>query len=404
MAQGGTAVARMDGQVVFVSGACANETVRVAIDQRRSGFLRGHVVEVIAPSADRIAPTVTPGDHVPWQHIAYPAQLRYKQQIVREQLAKFLPGQAPEPLPILAADRPWGYRNSADLHISGAVLGYHSGGTRETADQTHDPLLLPALDAALQTLRSVPFADRISAVRLRASAAYGYVLAELTPADGVDPDDLAETALAWQLCTPQLAGVTAADGTLLVGADELFDELGGMLFRLDVRSFFQVNPAQAERLIALIRDWFAAGGEHLLDAYSGVGAFALPLAKLFQRVTAVEVFSPAVADGKLSAELNGCHNVTFVRGDAERVVGRLSGPFDAVVLDPPRRGCHPALISALIAHAPQRIAAVFCHPGLIGRDLQPLLAAGYQIVTVQPIDLFPQTPHIETLVLLQRSS
>ncbi len=403
MAQGGTAVARVDGQVVFVSGACVGETVRVAIDQRRSGFLRGHVVEVLSPSADRITPTVLPGDHVPWQHIAYPAQLRYKQQIVREQLAKFLPGQAPEPLPILAAAAPWGYRNSADLHVSDGLLGYHVGGTQQTADQLRDPLLLPVLDDALQTLRTVPFAGRISAVRLRASAAYGYVVAELTPEHDVDPDDLLETALAWQLCTPQLAGVTSADGSLLVGSDELFDELGGMLFRLNVRSFFQVNPAQAERLIGLIRHWFADGGEHLLDAYSGVGAFALPLAAQFARVTAVEVFRPAVTDGELSAELNGCHNVTFVRGDAERIVGTLSGPFDAVVLDPPRRGCHPALISALIAHAPQRIAAVFCHPGLIGRDLQPLLAAGYRIDSVQPIDLFPQTPHIETLVLLQRS-
>jgi 23S rRNA (uracil1939-C5)-methyltransferase len=403
IAQGGNGVGRLGELVVFVTGALPGERVRAIICERHDRFLRATVSEIIRPSPDRVAPLITPGDHAPWQHIAYPAQVRLKEEIVVEQIRKFLPGVEVSVQPVIAAPQPWGYRNSARLHADHAALGYHAAGTKTVVDLVDDPLLLPALREALAGLRRLPFAGLISEVTLRASAVYGYAVARLLPTATAHRHEIARLAAAWMATTPVLAGVTLADEPL-VGAGEIFDELGEMVFHLSLSSFFQVNHPQAERMLEVVRTALAPHGGRLLDAYSGVGSFALPLAAGYEDVVAVEAHQPAVADGEQSAFLNQVSNVRFVAGAAERVIGHLSGPFHAVILDPPRRGCHPAVLTALIEHAPRRIVYVSCHPGLIGRDLAPLVATGYHCIQVQPIDLFPQTPHIETVVVLERSS
>lgn len=401
IAQGGDGVGRFNELIVFVKGALPGERVRAVIQERHTRFLRATVNDVLRASPDRVAPSVNPGDHVPWQHIAYTAQVRYKQTIVAEQIAKFLPTVDLPVQPVIAAPQPWGYRNSARLHADGAALGYHAIGTKTVLDVVDDPLLLPTLRAALAGLRQLPFAGLINEVHLRASATYGYAAARLDPTPDADRNALARLAAAWMAATPVLAGVTLGDEPLR-GVDAIYDELGGVVFRLSLSSFFQVNQAQAERMIEVVRAALAPHGGRLLDAYSGVGSFALPLAAAYDEVVAVEAHQPAVADGRQSAADNQMKNVRFIAGTAERVVGRLPGPFHAAILDPPRRGCHPALIEAVIAHAPERIVYISCHPGLIGRDLAPLLAAGYHLTLVQPIDLFPQTPHVETILVLCR--
>ncbi|MCS6888857.1 MAG: TRAM domain-containing protein [Chloroflexus sp.] len=401
IAQGGDGVGRLGELVVFVAGALPGERVRAIIKERHSRFLRATVSEIIHASPDRVAPIVSPGDHVPWQHIAYPAQVCYKTAIVAEQINKFLPSVDVPVQPVIAAPQPWGYRNSARLHADGAALGYHAAGAKTVVDLTDDPLLLPALRAALAGLRQLPFAGLVEGVTLRASATYGYAAARLEPLPTADRRALARLAAAWMAATPVLAGVTLGDEPL-VGTEAIYDELGGVVFRLSLGSFFQVNHAQAERMVEVVRAALAPRGGRLLDAYSGVGSFALPLAAGYDEVVAVEAYHPAVHDGRQSAVDNHITNVQFIAGVAERVVSQLPGPFHAAILDPPRRGCHPALIEAIIAHQPERIAYISCHPGLIGRDLAPLLTAGYHLTLVQPIDLFPQTPHIETIVVLCR--
>ncbi|MEF3273636.1 MAG: class I SAM-dependent RNA methyltransferase [Chloroflexus sp.] len=401
IAQGGDGVARLGELVVFATGALPGERVRAVVRERHARFLRARVSEVIYASPDRIAPQITPGDHVPWQHIAYPAQVRFKGEIVADQIRKFLPGVDVPIQPVIAAPQPWGYRNSARLHVDGAALGYHATGTKTVIDLPNDPLLLPVLQSALEGLRRLPFAGQISEVLLRASATYGYAAAQLTPAPTADYNTLTRLAAAWMATTPVLAGITRDDQPIL-GASAIYDELGDIVFRLSLSSFFQVNHAQAERMLAIVRDALTPGGGRLLDAYSGVGSFALPLAALFDEVVAVETYPPAVNDARQSVCDNQITNVQCIGGTAEQVVANLPGPFQAVILDPPRRGCHPAVIKAVINHAPERIIYISCHPGLIGRDIGPLLAAGYHLILVQPIDLFPQTPHIETILALSK--
>jgi 23S rRNA (uracil1939-C5)-methyltransferase len=406
MAQGGDGVGRDEGMVVFARGGLPGERVRVRLVERRSNFVRGEVVEVLAPSPERVAPRPGADAHAPWGHIAYAAQLRFKEQIVREQLAK-LAGVADAPLrPIIAAPRPWGYRNSARLHAQGGRIGYHEAGTNHVVDLPEDPMLLPALNDALAGLRDLAEPGQLEGVTLRASAAYGYGLAALRPGHAGEPEDLELLATAWRAHTPSLAGVTVErahgrPGGLLAGDATIHDELGGIVFELGPESFFQANADQAARLIELVSAALApAPGLSLLDLYSGVGTFALPLADAGASVIAIEEHPAAVADGERSAALNGIEAVSFVQAPVERALPGAEPGFDGVVLDPPRRGCHPAVLEELARLAPPRIVYISCHPGILGRDLVPLLRAGYSLEAVQPVDLFPQTPHIETVVTL----
>jgi 23S rRNA (uracil1939-C5)-methyltransferase len=409
MAQGGDGVGRDDGMVVFARGGLPGERVRVRILERRPSFARGEVAEVLEASPERVAPRLSVDAHAPWQHIAYTAQLRFKEQIVREQLAK-LAGIADAPLaPIIGAPRPWGYRNSARLHAQGGRIGYHEAGTNHVVDLPEDPMLLPALNDALRALRELAAPGQIEGVTLRASAAYGYSLAALRPGHDGDPDDLELLAEAWRSRAPSLAGVVVErshgrPGGVVSGVGTLNDELGGIVFELGTESFFQVNADQAARMVELVAAALRPGpGVKLLDLYSGVGTFALPLAVAGSTVVAVEEHPAAVADGEHSAALNGVEGVRFVQAPVERALPGAEDRYDGVVLDPPRRGCHPAVLEELARLQPPRIVYISCHPGILGRDLVPLLRAGYTLEQVQPIDLFPQTPHIEAIVTLGRA-
>lgn len=408
IAQGGDGVGRHDGLVVFARGALPGERVRLRIYERRPSYARGVLHELLEPSPERVEPRLALDAHAPWQHIAYAAQLRFKEQILREQLVKLAGISDPPVAPIIAAPRPWAYRNTARLHADGERLGYHEAGTQSVSDLEADPMLLPILNEALGGLRAVLTPGQLDGVTLRASAAYGYSLAALRPGPTGELEDLELLAEAWRARVPSLAGVLVERGRGhpgggISGVTTLHDELAGIVFELGAESFFQVNADQAARMIELVRAALGpAEGARLLDLYSGVGTFALPLAADGAEVVAVEEHPAAVYDGEQSAALNGISRVRFVEAPVERALPELDHGFAGVVLDPPRRGCHPAVLDELARLNPPRIVYISCHPGILGRDLVPLLRAGYSLEQLQPIDLFPQTPHIETIVTLTR--
>jgi 23S rRNA (uracil1939-C5)-methyltransferase len=401
IAQGGEAVGRRQGQVVFVRGGLPGEHVRVRLDAASSGrrsFLRGEVAAILQAAPERVAPRLAGAGHMPWQHIDYAAQLRFKQHIVAGQLRRLAGLPAVEVEPVLAAPQPWHYRSTAQLHINGNQAGYFAPGSHDLIDLDADPLLLPVLNEALRELRPLlpPDARGERALTLRASAAYGYAVALLR-----DMADAEQLAANWQRAVPALAAVQIGEAGHGAEPVTLHEELGGITFSLAAESFFQVNSSQAHRLLELARAGLALPENgRLLDAYSGAGSFALPLAGGLREVLAIEAHPLAVADGERSAALNGIGNVRFIAAPVERALPELAGPFDAVLLDPPRRGCHPAALQALAALRAPRLVYISCHPGILARDLPPLLEAGYQIERIQPIDLFPQTPHIETVVTL----
>jgi 23S rRNA (uracil1939-C5)-methyltransferase len=441
IAQGGDAVGRWEGRVVFASGGIPGELVRVRLREQRPNFARGEVIEVLRAAPERVPPQVPGAGHIPWQHIAYDAQLRFRRQILADQLAKF--GKIPDP-PIhetLPAARPWGYRSTARLHAAGTLLGYHTPDGLGIQEVAPDPLLLPAINEAARALRvalrelggtHAPF----EAI-LRVSEANGYVVAALR-GSGALGDEGERLAGRWRGLHPPLAAVALGErladnldeedegsrasgesrrvqgesegweevDTLQhesLGAPLLVEELGGVTFELRPTTFFQASVAGAEALLQLVREGLGeANGGRVLDLYCGAGAFALPLAQNGAQVVGIEEYAGAVVDGRASAAASGIERVSFVEGRVEDVLGEIRGPFDGAVLDPPRRGCHPRALEQLVRFAPPHLVYVSCHPATLARDLKLLAAGGYFVDQITPVDLFPQTAHIESVTVLSR--
>lgn len=407
IAQGGDAVGRWQERVVFAAGGIPGERVVVRLRERHESYARGDVVAVLTASPDRTEPRLPGASHMPWQHISPDAQQRFRRQILADQLAKFA-GVAPELVEATApASKPWEYRSSARWHCEGRRVGYYAADTRLIAEIDYDPLLHPTLNQALAALRdalaSEPDDVQPLDVTLRLSEAHGYCIAAMR-----GRGERRRLAERWRALCPPLAGVvfTAPPPHTVppVGVDTLVEELDDLTFLLRPTTFFQVNVAAATTLLNLIRAGFGYQvGGRLLDLYCGAGAFTLPLARTAVEVVGVEEYAGAVADARRSAAVNHISNVRFVVGRAEVVLDQLAGDFDAIVLDPPRRGCHPRVRQALLVRAPRRIVYVSCHPATLARDLHTLIGGGYTVERVMPVDLFPQTPHVESVVVLVRS-
>ena len=407
IAQGGEGVGRWQGRVIFVAGGLPGERVRARLRERHEAYAHADVVDVLEASADRVPPRVEGADYMPWQHIDYLAQLRFKRQILAEQLAKIggLAGLSVEET--LPASPPWVYRSSARFHSDGERVGYHAAESHDIYEVDADPLLRPELNEALAELRealrehtreshTAPFE-----IIMRQSEAYGYVVAALR-----GRDDLRRLAGRWRARCPNLAGVLLGSSAAPqhLGVDHLIEELGGISFHLTPMTFFQVNIAAAETLLDLARGGLAPSpADRLLDLYCGAGAFALPLANTVAAVLGIEEHAGSIADARITAEKNAIANARFEVDRVEVALARLEEQFDAAVLDPPRRGCHPRALEELLRLAPSRLVYVSCHPATLARDLKTLAAGGYQVTSVRPVDLFPQTPHIESVCVLVRA-
>ncbi len=195
---------------------------------------------------------------------------------------------------------------------------------------------------------------------------------------------------------------------VLLGRDHITESLGGLTFQVSANSFFQTNTAQAERLFALVEAACELGGDEILvDLYSGTGAISLLLARRCRHVYGIEIAPAAVADAVRNARANGIDNCTFLAGEVRHVLPALIAQgvdAETVVADPPRAGFHPKALTALAALAPARIVYVSCNPSTLARDVGELVRRGYRLEWVQPVDMFPQTPHIEAIARLRRAA
>lgn len=359
MVHGGDGFGRHQGQAVFVAGAIAGERVRARVVARRRGYLRAAVVAVEEAVEARTAP---PCGAFPacggcqWQHIAYPDQLRFKRQVVVDQLRRIghLPDAEAVVRPTVASPVAWGYRNNCRFHRVADGWGFRSGGGERVVPIEGCGLAMAPIAAWLASMQGRPGPPQV-AVR--------YLGGELSTSLAPRP---------------------------------LVAEVAGARLRVSPGSFFQVNtpllPTLVEQVVGRIAP---VGGERVVDAYGGVGLFGRLLAERAASVVVVETGPAAVADARVNlAALAGAE---VVEGRAEQVVGGLSGRIDAAVIDPPRAGCAPALLDALAVRRVSRLVYVSCDPATLARDAARLTALGYRLQELQPIDLFPQTFHVETV-------
>ena len=399
MAHGGSALGRHEGRVVFVPYAIPGERVRVRLsgegDAERGGkrFARAEVVDVLSPAPGRVAPRCRhfgPGEcgGCQWQHIDYAAQLRFKQQVMIDQLERVGKLKDPPVLAALPAPNPWAYRMNATFHLDEAgTLGFWSDDNSRVVALEECHIIHPAL---LDLLDSLEFeAGSLERVRLQVGSD-GALMMTLSAADDLPP--ALETDL------PLSVNFLLSDNEPLnlVGSTHARYEVRGRWFRVTAGGFFQVNPAVAGVLVdEVMHHLDLRGSESVLDLYSGVGLFSAFIAESAALVTAVESYPPAVTDAE--SNLADFDNVDLIEGAVEDVLPNLEGPYDHAVVDPPRTGMTPAALDALVAHAPRTLVYVSCDPATLARDAGRLAAHGYTLAEVQPVDMFPQTFHIESV-------
>lgn len=438
LAYGGDAVGRYEGRVLFVPGGIPGERVRVEVVEERRGHARAELLEILRPAPERVEPEfpllTDSGCH--WQHIAYPAQLTWKAHIVRQLLVRI--GKQPDALvhPTIgmpAGVSPWHYRNLALFSVGpDNEIGFKLTESHDVQDLETCPLLHPALDMVYQQIRArlrATFGDSlaqmiqgftirgaIGAVAMNGDAAEAKAVPTLLSIHARPGSDIeAPQELAQELMTtaPGIVGVIIERvggryGRVVAGQEFLTDVVLNKRFRTSSDSFFQVNmvqtPVLVERAIAMLEPMRS---EMALDGYSGVGLFSAFLAQRAARVIAIESQPSAVMDARANATLNNQTNITALEGTLERLLGQLyyrRERIDVALVDPPRAGCHPKAIQALQSLAPRAIAYVSCDPSTLARDIASLcLNNRYRLVYAQPIDMFPQTYHIECIALLARN-
>jgi len=399
MAHGGSALGRFENQVIFVPYAIPGERVRVEIAEAHARWARARLVEVLAPSPQRVEP---PCPHFgqgkcggcQFQHIDYEAQAEFKREIVADQLGRI--GGLPDVrvLDIIGAAEPWSYRNHVQFSLTPeGRLGFLRADSHDVLPVQECLLLDPLLDDLWAALdMEWPQLHRLS---LRCGSATGDQLAVFELNDYEDFDIEVDFAVSCVLLL--------ADGevVVLMGTPFLVEHVAGRDYRISAGSFFQVNTAGAEALVALVRDYLAPqGDEILLDLYCGVGLFGLALADSVDRVVGVESDPSAAADFRHNAR--GLGHVELAEGEAQQMLPRIGGPVDLAVLDPPRAGAGEAVVAELARLSPRRIVYVSCDPATLARDARHLVDAGYALAEVQPVDLFPQTFHIESVALFTR--
>jgi 23S rRNA (uracil1939-C5)-methyltransferase len=438
LAFGGEGVGRLDGYVVFAPGGVPGDRVQVRVTETRGRYGRGVIDAVLEPSPHRVAapcPYFGQCGGCRLQHVDYGAQLAFKQKQVQDCLERVGGAAGFELRPIVAAPEPYGYRNKMEFTVApspaaGRAIGLHAAQRYDRVLDIERCLLQSeAMNAVLAAVRGEVAARDLSVfdqtsgegllrfVTLREGRRTGDAMVNVV-ATAPDVEALGPMAEALRRRVPAVASVVlnvnakkaaVAVGTeehLLLGREHIRESLGGLTFQVSANSFFQTNTVQAERLFALVEAACELhGGETVVDLYSGTGAISLLLARRVKRVYGIELVAAAVTDAERNARANGIDNCTFLAGEVRHVLPQLVRDgvrADVAVADPPRAGFHPRALTALGTLAPPRIVYVSCNPATLARDVAGLMQQGYRLEWVQPVDMFPQTPHIEAVARLER--
>jgi 23S rRNA (uracil1939-C5)-methyltransferase len=426
LVQGGDGLATLDGMKVFVPFSAPQERVRARIVTRKRDYAVAEIEEVLEPSPLRIAapcPYFGMCGGCQLQHINYQGQLVVKKLYVNEALQRI--GQVFVPVRNVTTEaEPWHYRNKTQYPVgstgNGMAIGFFKRGTHDLLD-VPTCLLHPAeFDRLREAIRAILVAagetgydeakheGNVRHIVLRQGTRDGGLLAIVvtrTPEfDRRAAELIAEqpglTGVVHSVVPARTNRIMGQQTTVLAGSGHLNQSVLGKTFQVSAPSFFQVNVQQAEELCRKILKHIAPKGDELVvDLYSGVGMISLLVAPFVQQVTAIEADATAVEDAKANAQAQAVRNVEFVCGDVSREISRVAST-DVIILDPPRKGCPADTLRRIAALKPKRIVYVSCNPSTLARDLATLEQSGYATHEIEPVDMFPQTFHVEVIARL----
>ena len=435
LSSNGDGVGRFNNRVVFVPDTVTGDRAIVRLTQVKSKYARGKVQRLLKPSTYRIRPRCIVADKCggcQWQHIDYEYQREVKRQQVIQVLQRIGGFTDIEVKPILYNDDALNYRNKSNYPLARSTTGQvQAGYYRQGSHQLVNLNQCPVQDARLHPLLAEIKQDiqqrgwsiytekrhqgKLRHLSLRIGRRTGEILLTLVTTHW-QLEGIEEQAQTWLQNYPQLVGVClnqnqaktnvifGQETRTIAGRGYVREIFAGIELHILSETFFQVNTEAAELLLTKIEDILdLQGGELIVDAYCGVGTFTLPLARKVKQVIGIELQPSSIEQAQCNADINHINNVTFIAGAVEKSLQKLEVKPDVILLDPPRKGCDRAVIDTLLNLKPSRIVYVSCKPATLARDLRLLCqSASYQVSLVQPVDFFPQTTHVECLVLLQQ--
>ena len=373
---GGVGLAHAAGKTVFVSLAAPGDKVRVQVEREQGNVLFASVVEILTPSPVRIEPPCPYFGRCggcDFQQLTYEAQLVAKAGIISDCMQRIARLQDVPEITVQPSPKNWRYRVRATWQIDREqqTIGYYERGSRRVCDVADCAVLIPELQETLERVRSTSWTEFPE---------------ELKHLDAVAGEN----------------GVSLSPEFAEFRTNELSLRVGNEVYRYNAESFFQINPALVGEMIEFALG--DVGGQTALDLYCGVGLFTLPLARRFEKVVAVEGNPIAVRFARRNLEQAGLTNARILTASVADWIRAKSSNTDFVLLDPPRAGAESVVIKGILNLRPERISYVSCDPATLARDLRKLIAGGYVIDSLRGFDLFPQTHHVETVVLLRRLS
>ena len=431
----GEGVGRYEGFTIFVPYALPNETVQAKITLVKKNYAVGDIVEIIIPSAERVDSQCEVYGNCggcQLQHASYTEQLRLKTESVKaviERIAKCDPNLV---LPCIGPEEPWGYRNKMQMPVGGTIgnirMGFYQKGSHSIINHEHCPIQDAGNDEirnvcykAMNELGIEPYDEHTEKGIIRhvvgriGKDEWMVILVSRTPKIPCERDLVDRIVKALPQVTSivvnhnpkQTNVILGPTNRTLYGKDQITDYIKDLSFQLSPHSFFQVNPEQTTVLYDTALEFAdLKGHETVIDAYCGTGTISLFLAHKAKHVIGIEIVAPAIEDAKKNALRNGYNNTEFIVGDAAVEMPRLYKQGiepDVIVFDPIRAGCKEDVLHAAIGMGPQRIVYVSCNPSSMARDIEILTKHDYELVKVQPVDMFPQTYHTEAVALLTRS-
>ena len=428
LAHGGAGVARSDGFVVFVAGAIPGDTVKAIVGKTNRNYAEARVAEIVTPSPERI-PAIADHPGAPWQVIPYERQLEIKAAQVEDALRRIgrLDGFSIEP--IVAAEQQWRYRNKLEysfgLQDGQLVCGFHAPGhweeivglsdcmlASERGNQAREEVLgfcraagMTAYDRRSNTgfLRNLVVREgrRSNQIQVRLVTSKGHIEREQLIAAVPSADTLIWTR------TDAVAETTTGGITETIsGPEQLSESLGGLDLKISPEAFFQTNTEMAERLYALAMEYAELTGyERVYDLFCGIGTIGMLMSSKAAEVWGLEIVEAAIADAINGAAANQVTNAHFFAADVRVALRELvekAGKPHVLVVDPPRAGLSQKIVRRIIETEPRRLVYVSCNPTTLAPNAAQLVEAGYELTKVRPVDMFPQTPHIECVAQFER--
>lgn len=431
----GMGVGRIEGFTVFVEGALPQETVTIRIVKLQKTFAYGRLLSIENQSEQR----VTPACHImkrcggcQLQHLDYQAQLKNKTQMVKDVMARIGGFKDITIHDAIGMQEPWRYRNKAQFPVGYAedvVIGFYANRSHDIIDTDKCIIQDEINDQIIAIFKEyikkykIPVYDENSGKGLirHIVTRKGFKTGEIMVCAVVNGESLPNSdylvaalvkaipairSIVLNVNKLQTNVILGEKNIVLYGEEAIVDYIGQFKFRISPNSFFQVNPTQTEVLYGKALEYAAlSGNENVFDLYCGIGTISLFLSQKAKKVYGVEIVPQAVENAKENAVLNNVDNVDFLLGESEKVIPEMYKKgikADVIVVDPPRKGCGQELLDVIAEMQCPRVVYVSCNPATLARDLKYLAEKGYRVQEVQPVDMFPHTAHVETIILMTK--